>query len=199
MTDPKDENTNEEVRGEETEPKDLDAQLAELAAERDDLLSRLQRVSADYLNYQKRVGREKSEARDFIVADVLAAMFDVMDDLELAISHARENHPADDPLLVGTDLVHQKALEVFKRFGVEPIEIDGVAFDPSLHEAIASEPTDEFEPMTILKEIRKGYRMGDRTVRPARVVVAVAVEAEDNAQPEARTEQPSEGAEDADV
>jgi molecular chaperone GrpE len=173
-------------------------QIETLTTERDDLLGRLQRVSADYLNYQKRVGREKAEARDFIVADVLAAMFDVMDDLELAVNHARQNHPADDPLLIGTDLVHQKAQGVFKRFGVERIVAEGT-FDPALHEAIVSQPTDEVEPMTILSEVRTGYRMGERVVRPARVIVAAAATNDDNAASDCETADRPEGANDADV
>ncbi len=104
-----------------TEADETIVTLDALTAERDNLLSRLQRVSADYVNYQKRMERERVEARNFIAADVMSAMFDVMDDLELAISHARENHPADDPLLVGTDMVYKKALGVFERFGVTPV------------------------------------------------------------------------------
>jgi molecular chaperone GrpE len=155
--------------------------LETLTAERDDLLGRLQRVSAEFLNYQKRIERERAEARGFIVADVLSAWFDVMDDLELAISHARENHPADDPLLVGTEMVYRKALAVFERFGVAPIETTGQAFDPSVHEAVVSQPTAEAPPMTILAEIRKGYRTKDRVIRPSRVVVAAAPPVEDHA------------------
>ncbi len=171
--------------------------LEALTAERDDLLARLQRVSADYVNYQKRMERERAEARGYIVADVMAAMADVMDDLELAVSHARENHPADDPLLAGTEMVYRKALAVFERFGVTPIETAGQTFDPSVHEAVVSQPTDASPPMTILAEVRKGYRMGDRVIRPSRVVVAAAPAVEDNAS----GEQPGQdkGNDDADV
>jgi len=170
--------------------------LESLAGERDNLLARLQRVSADYVNYQKRMERERVEARGFIVADVVCAMFDVMDDLELAVSHARENHPADDPLLVGTEMVYRKALAVFERFGVTPIETAGQAFDPSVHEAVVSQPTADAAPMTILAEVRKGYRMRDRVIRPSRVVVAAAPAGEDNASNEQLGE---EGNDDADV
>ncbi|NLF31893.1 MAG: nucleotide exchange factor GrpE [Planctomycetes bacterium] len=161
-------------------PEEAIVTLESLAAERDDLLARLQRVSADFVNYQKRMERERMEIRGFIVADVLSAMFDVMDDLELAVSHARENHPADDPLLTGTEMVYRKALGVFERFGVTPIDAAGRAFDPSVHEAVVSQPTDEAPPMTVLAEIRKGYRLRDRVIRPSRVVVAAALPDEDN-------------------
>ncbi|MFW6155367.1 MAG: nucleotide exchange factor GrpE [Planctomycetota bacterium] len=178
-------------------PEETLVTLESLAAERDNLLARLQRVSADYVNYQKRMERQRAEARGFIVADVVSPLFDVMDDLELAISHARENHPADDPLLVGTEMVYRKALAVFERFNVTPIETTGQTFDPSVHEAVVSQPTADAPPMTILAEVRKGYRMGDRVIRPSRVVVAAAPAVEDNAPGEQPGEE--EGNDHADV
>ena len=116
-------------------PPTLEQQLAAALAERDDLLGRLQRVSADYLNYQKRVQKTIEEAHQFANAELLKSLIDVVDDLERAIEHAQANHPADDPLLVGTKLVFQKAMDLLKRHGVEPIEAQG-AFDPAIHQAL---------------------------------------------------------------
>ena len=83
--------------------------LESLRAERDDLLARLQRVSADYLNYQKRVQRDIADAREFANAELIKSLLAVLDDMERALEAAKANHAADDPLLVGMQLVHDKA------------------------------------------------------------------------------------------
>jgi len=147
-----------------------------LQAERDDLLARLQRVSADYLNYQKRVQRDIEEVRQYATAELVRAMLDVLDDLERAVEHARNNHDSDDPLLVGTDLVYKKALDVLKRFDVEPIATEGRMFDPAVHQALMRLPTADVPPMTIVSEAQRGYVLKGRTIRPAKVVVATAIE-----------------------
>jgi len=149
-----------------------------LAQQRDELAARLQRVSADYLNYQKRVQRDIDEMRRFGITDLVRAMLDVLDDLERAIAHAAANHADDDPLLAGTRLTYEKALDVLKRFGVEPIAAEGLPFDPARHEAIARVPSDEVEPMTVLTETQKGYILSGRTIRPSKVAVAVEIPAE---------------------
>jgi molecular chaperone GrpE len=145
-----------------------------LRKERDDLLARLQRVSADYLNYQKRVHRDSQEAHGRGVAEVAKAMIDTLDDLERAIEHGRANHPPDDPLLVGTELVHANALAKLKQFGIVPMSTEGMAFDPRIHEALMHQPTDQAPPMTVLKEVQKGYTFHHLLLRPAKVIVAAA-------------------------
>jgi len=153
------------------EPRGPDEPAA-LRAERDDLLARLQRVSADYLNYQKRVQKDIAHAREFANEDLIKAMLAVLDDMERAMAAARENHSEDDPLLKGMQLVHGKALETLGRFGLTVIEAEGQKFDPELHSAVLHQPSQEHEPMTVLQEVQKGYRLKGRTIRPSSVVVA---------------------------
>ena len=93
---------------------------AALRAERDGLLARLQRLSADYLNYQKRVAKDITEAREYGNANLIRDLLVVLDELDLAIAHASTNHPQDDPLLVGCRMVGDKALEVLGRYGLTP-------------------------------------------------------------------------------
>lgn len=150
----------------------LRAQLSALQAERDDLLGRLQRVSADYLNYQKRIQRESSQAREYANEALLKALLGVLDDMERAFQAGRDNHPPDDPLLTGLQLVYDKALEVLGQFGLSAVQAEGKPFDPECQQAVAQEPSADVPPLTVLRELQKGYRLKARTIRPATVVVS---------------------------
>ncbi len=166
------------------------AEPQDLQAERDDLLARLQRVSADYMNYQKRVQREHDEHLSFARADLIKALLPVLDDMERALEVARENHGEDDAFFKGMQLVHDKMLEVLRRFGCTVIPADGMPFDPDKHSAMMQQPSDEHEPQTIIRELQKGYLFNGRTLRPSGVIVAVAPE---NATPPDDTESSANG------
>jgi molecular chaperone GrpE len=159
---------------EEAEPKAPtgEEQPVGIEAERDDLLGRLQRVSADFANYKKRIQREVEHGRRFANVELVRDLLSVLDDMERGIQAGRENHPPDDPLLVGMNMVHRKALDVLGRFGVERIEAVGKPFDPEEHSAMMQEPSEEYPPRTVVKELQTGYRMNGRTIRPAAVVVS---------------------------
>lgn len=146
-----------------------------LTDERDDLLARLQRLSADYLNYQKRTGREIADARQFANAELVKDFLAVLDDMERALDHAAE----DDPLAEGMQLVHDKALEILGRHGLKPIAAEGEPFDPQRHEAMMTEPADEYETPTVLRELQRGYEFKGRVLRPARVVISAPPGEED--------------------
>ena len=151
-----------------------------LQLERDDLLARLQRLSADYLNYQKRVQRDIAEAREFANEELIKSLLGVLDDMERALDAARANHAEDDPLLEGMQLVHDKAFETLGKFGLSAIEAAGRPFDPEKHSAMMQQASDEHPPQTVLQELQKGYLLKGRTIRPARVVVSVLPEDQDN-------------------
>ena len=160
-------------RAETPQPKrDLDEKLEALGAERDDLLARLQRTAADYLNYQKRSARQADEARQQAHAELIKQLLPVLDDMERALGAARENHAEDDQFLAGMQLVHDKALETLGRFGVAAIEAVGKPFDPDTHAAVMQQDDDEHPPQTVLQEVQKGYAIHGRTLRPASVVVS---------------------------
>ena len=155
----------------------------DIVAERDDLLQRLQRLSADYANYQKRAQREKTEDRTRAQAEVIKALLPVLDDMERALEAALENHGEDDPLFQGMQLVHDKALELLGGFGLTAIDAIGKSFDPDRHAAMMQQPTDEHPPQTVLQELQKGYALKDQTLRPSRVIVSVEPQpAEDDAE-----------------
>lgn len=154
-----------------------------LRCERDDLLGRLQRLSADYLNYQKRVQRDVAEAREYGNAELIKSLLDVLDDMQRALEAARSNHDEDDPLLQGMQLVYDKAMETLGRYGLTVIKAEGECFDPTRHNALMQEASCEYPPGTVLRELQKGFQLKGRTIRPAAVVVTKAPQ-EDETQAE---------------
>ena len=153
-------------------PEDTDA----LRAERDDLRERLQRVSADYLNYKKRVQRDIELARLFANEELIKGLLPVLDDMERGLAAAGADHSEDDPLLRGMQIVHDNALQTLGKFGLEIIEAEGKPFDPDKHAAMMQEPSDAHPPQTVLRELQKGYQLKGRTLRPAAVVVSAPAE-----------------------
>jgi len=150
--------------------------LAALQTERDDLLGRLQRVSADYANYQKRVSRDVEQAREFANESLLKALLPMFDDMERALSAAKD-HPDDTASLVkGLQMVHANALTMAAAFGLATIDAAGKPFDPSLHAALLQQPSTTVPPQTVLDVVQKGYTLKGRLLRPAQVIVSKAME-----------------------
>ena len=152
--------------------------LEAMTLERDDLLARLQRLAADYQNYQKRVQKDVTQAREYANESLIKEMLTVLDDMENALTAAAENHDADDPMVTGMTMVHDKLVEMLGRFGLESIDAIDQPFDPELHSAMMQEPRDDVEPMTVLQQLQKGYTLKGRALRPAAVIVSKAVEEE---------------------
>ncbi len=153
----------------------LEEQVAALEAERDAHLNDLKRVAADFENYRKRVARDQeslvARAHERLVKELLP----VLDDLERALAAAEEHQEAQ--LEEGVRLVHRELEAALQREGLAEIETNG-RFDPHVHEALLSQPSDQDEG-SILEVVQKGYRLGDRVVRPARVVVAAPKQEDD--------------------
>jgi len=143
--------------------------LAELARERDEYLDALQRLKAEFDNYRKRAAREQVDLTSRAAERLAKELLPVLDDLERALNAAEQHEEAQ--LEEGVRLVHRSLVEALRKEGVAEIETDGV-FDPHVHEALLSQPDDEKESGAILDVLQKGYRIGDRILRPARVIVA---------------------------
>lgn len=149
-----------------------DDRVAALQQERDDLQERLLRSAAEFDNYRKRTERERRELSDAVAADLIRDVLPILDDLERAMAAAPDS--PDPALRSGVELIHRQLLEVLKRRGAEPLETMGEDFDPAWHESIASEPADGRRDGEIVGEIRRGYRIGRKLIRPAMVKVAKA-------------------------
>ena len=151
-------------------PADVDVEA--LVAERDEYLNDLKRVAADFDNYRKRAARDQANlvarAHERLVKELLP----VLDDLERALAHADAHEEAK--LEEGVALVARSFRDVLRREGLEEVATDG-KFDPHVHEALLSQPSDE-EEGNVIEVVQKGYKLGDRVLRPARVVVAAKPE-----------------------
>jgi Molecular chaperone GrpE (heat shock protein) len=153
------------------------AELKRVEAEVNELKDRLARRQADFENYRKRVERERSETYDRVVADIAAKLLPVLDNLRRALESeaSAEGSESDEfrHFLSGVDLIYRQLDGIMDALGVKPVAAVGEQFDPHLHEAVVTEPTDDYEPDTVTQEIVRGYRLGDKLIRPALVKVAV--------------------------
>ena len=139
-----------------------------LRAENEELIDTLQRVKAEFDNYRKRAARDQASlvarAHERLVKELLP----VLDDLGRALEAAEQHQEAQ--LEEGVKLVHRSLADLLRREGLVEIETEG-RFDPHVHEALLSQPA-EAESGSVLEVLQKGYRLGDRVLRPARVIVA---------------------------
>jgi len=158
---------------------DLEAKLEVKEQEAKENYDRLLRVSAEFENYKKRASRDLAELRKFANQSLIKEMLSVVDNLELAMNSTNGHKTIDQGLLQGLDMTHNEILKVFEKFNVKPIEAKGHAFDPTFHEAVMQEATDEFDENTVINELQKGYLIHDRLLRPAMVVVARPKESTD--------------------
>ncbi len=149
---------------------DLRAKIEQLEGEAQDATNRYLRLAADFDNYKKRVRQEQAETVERANAELVAKLLPVVDNFHRVMESAPAE--ADDAWLKGVQLTLQQLDDLLISMGVSPIEAIGQPFDPTLHEAIGHEESDEQPEDTVITEVRKGYRLNERVVRPALVRVA---------------------------
>jgi molecular chaperone GrpE len=134
---------------------------------------RLLRVSADFDNYKKRAARERQDAIRFANESLLGKLIPILDNLEMALA-APMAGPGDtgEALKTGVGMVYNQFRSVIADAGLEEIEATGKPFDPNVHEAVSQQPASNVPEGQVLQQIRKGYKLKDRLIRPASVVVA---------------------------
>ena len=157
-----------EVAADQTVPEGQ-TELQTLKEERDGLYDRLLRKQAEFENYKKRVERERAEFVQFASSELMKEMLNAMDSYELALRNAA----VDPTVRQGFELIYKQLQDTLARFGLKAIEAKGQKFDPNFHQAVATQATDEVEENTVLEEMRKGYLLHGRLLRPAMVSVAV--------------------------
>ena len=149
----------------------LQAELQTAKSQADEYLDGWQRARAEFSNYKKRVEREQAEARDRIAGETLMRFLGVLDDLDRAL----KDRPSDGDAAAwteGIELIYRKLSALFIAEGIEAIEAEGTPFDPVLHEALSHEDSQDHVEGQVIEVVRRGYRMGDRVLRPALVRVA---------------------------
>jgi molecular chaperone GrpE len=149
-----------------------DQERTALKAERDDLHDRLLRKSAEFDNYRKRVERERREQADHAIVNLLQELLQVVDDFDLALKVEAGEEAAG--YRKGVELIHAKLHDMLRKQGVRPIEALGADFDPNVHQAVLHESSPEHREGEVIGELRRGYMLGDRLLRPSMVKVAKA-------------------------
>ncbi len=144
------------------------AELEQLRGERDQLLDRLARLQAEFDNYRKREARERTEYRDYALANTVEQFLPVLDNFHLAL---RSKGTAEQ-LRSGVDLIVRQMEEIVRTLGVQPVPTVETQFDPRVHEAIEMVERDDLPDHQVMEEVRRGYTLRDRLIRPALVRVA---------------------------
>lgn len=153
------------------------AELKRLEGEVKDLRDSLARRQADFENHRKRTDRERAGTHNRVVADIAAKLLPVLDNLKRALETEASVEASESDefrhFLSGVDLIYKQLAGVLDALGVKPVLAEGEQFNPHLHEAVVTEPTDDYEPDTVMQEIVRGFTLGDKLIRPALVKVSV--------------------------
>jgi molecular chaperone GrpE len=170
-----DEPTDEETSGDPTP----EERIVELETELEEVNDRLLRQAAEFQNFRRRMQREKKKFHRSGKKDVILPMLDVLDDFQRSIDAAEQLQEQDDleaayeSLKSGVEMVFEKFIAELEGIGVDAIDAEGEPFNEELHEAMMQQPApDNVEEGTVLKEIRRGYRLDDQVLRHSRVIVA---------------------------
>jgi molecular chaperone GrpE len=143
-----------------------------VGAEAQEWKDRFLRAKADLANFQRRIEKEQAEAARFANAQLIKSLLPVLDDLERVIAAGEQNPDNASALLDGVKLTLENFLKAFQGANVERIEAEGRPFDPQMHDAMMEQVSADHAERTVLREVQKGYRLYDRVLRPARVIVS---------------------------
>lgn len=178
MSEESTEHKNQQDKSVEIDIKENDAsesdKVADPVAERDHIKEQLLRTAADFDNFRKRSLRELEDARNRSKAEAVLELLPVFDNLERAVSAANSESATVESVMEGVSMVLRMFEDTVQKLGIQRISTQGVHFDPSVHDAIQQTESSDHPPGTIVSEIQSGYRMGDRVIRAALVVVAKA-------------------------
>ncbi|MGH8014327.1 MAG: nucleotide exchange factor GrpE [Candidatus Binataceae bacterium] len=160
---------------------DLSAQLAEKEKELTEFRDKYLRMLAESENVRKRTRQQSEETVRIQRENLLRELLPIVDNLERAVDAARGGGNGK-PIVEGVEMVLRSLLDFLRSQGVTPVEAVGQPFDPQHHEAVEHEPSEEHPPNTVVREFHRGYQIGDRTLRPARVSVAKQAASENSAE-----------------
>jgi len=144
-----------------------------LQKEKDELFGKLQRVSADYANFQKRIPKQITDTICYEKEQIIKTLLPALDNFESALGGLQNAHSAEnaDVLIKGVRIIYDQMLDILKSQGVEQIKALGEKFDPALHEAMTQKTEPGKEENIVLEEFQTGYKLNGRAIRPSRVIV----------------------------
>ncbi len=150
--------------------KELQALIEALKKEKDEVFDKLQRISADYANFQKRVPRQISDSINYEKEKIIKSLLPVLDNFERTINNANKSENIE-VLAKGVQIIYDQMLGILKSHGVEQLITFEQKFDPSMHEALITKNEPDKENNIVLEEYQKGYKLNERVIRPSKVVV----------------------------
>ena len=161
-----------EIAIEMEETPDMDALKAE-AAKGKEYLDRLLRTAADFENFKKRAARERQDAVKFANEGIIGTLIPIMDNFEMALTAmANAQDPAIQSLQSGVSMIHQQLKKALADAGLEEVDAANQPFDPNFHEAVSQQESADVPEGHVMQQLRKGYKLRERLLRPATVVVA---------------------------
>jgi len=161
------------VKKTDKEPDDIEQLRNELEAlkqEKNELFTKLQRVSADYANYQKRMPKQVADSIAFEKETIIKALLPAFDNFDHTLDKARHAENIED-VIKGVEIIYGQMLDILKSFGVEQINALGERFDPAVHQAMMQRSEPDKEEGLVLEEFQKGYKLNGRVIRPNKVIV----------------------------
>ena len=187
----------EETKLKKDEFEELRGTIESLQKEKDELFGKLQRVSADYANFQKRVPKQITDTICYEKERIIKTLLPALDNFEHTLQNA---HSAENPdvLVKGIRIIYDQLLDILKSHGVEQIEALGEKFDPAVHQAMTQQTNSDKEENIVLEEFQKGYKLNGRVIRPSKVVVNKLTTEQPAQQQEAKTQQQATNDEPAD-
>ncbi|MDD5065221.1 MAG: nucleotide exchange factor GrpE [Phycisphaerae bacterium] len=152
------------------EPENTLPAIEQLQKEKDELFGKLQRVSADYMNFQKRAAKQTADTIAYEKERIIKTLLPALDNFEHTLQNA-QSAESKDVFVKGIRIIYDQILDILKSHGVERIDSLGAKFDPALHEAVSHKTEPEKEDNIVLEEFQKGYRLNGRVIRASRVIV----------------------------
>jgi molecular chaperone GrpE len=159
-----------EPKAKKSELEKLRDTIKDLQKEKDELFGKLQRVSADYINFQKRAPKQIADTIAYEKEKIIKTLLPALDNFEHTLQNAQSAEDAD-VLLKGIRIIYDQMLDILKTHGVEHIKALGEKFDPALHEAVSQKAEFGKEENIVLEEFQKGYKLNGRVIRPSRVII----------------------------
>jgi molecular chaperone GrpE len=168
--------------------RELEAELTALKAEHEIVRSQYMRIAADFDNFRKRQSRDQEDQRTLIACSTLSEILPVVDNFERARQQLDPQAEEAQAIHRSYQGLYKQLVDVFKQLGVSPMRVEGEPFDPTLHEAVLREPSDEHAEDLVIAELQRGYHLNDRVLRHALVKVSMGPGPSGDAAPASSTD-----------